>query len=126
MKDMINAKFIFGRIKYRDAATGMWADGPALYPRNMKSGYANKPTTKFAYSTWYSPFRIAFRFIYWDSANSRVISGPLSRVITVCPYTFNFPLDYRATTATGVPHANYNPRNADVLNCQFETRLPTW
>jgi hypothetical protein len=125
MKDTLNAKFIFGRLEYRDAVTGTWQQAPALYPTNAKSGYNNRPTSRFAYSTWYMPFRIAFRYIYWDDSTGMVLSGPLSRVIVVTTYTFNFPLDVRTSAATGLPHANFNPKNNDLLNCQFETRLPT-
>jgi hypothetical protein len=133
MSDLLANRFYAENVIYR-GTTGARLILNTLIPAvgHNKAG-SNKPTGRYAYSPWYTPMYIAFRYILWDpNANivgelprGQIISGPLSRVVKISHTFFPFNFNYPASAYIGNPTTDISPNhNAKDLRCQFETKLP--
>jgi hypothetical protein len=117
-------------VAYADAGTGSVNYLNTLIPINGKKvAGRNSPTSRYAYSPYYTPIYVAFRYILYNSTynsgRGQIVSGPLSRVIKVSHEDFPFEPDYVRSNLYGIPVANINPAHvAENLQCWFETRLP--
>lgn len=131
-------EYLTGRFEYYDVAyhdaSGNQAQLFTLIPSQGKSrGGANRPTTRFAYSSYLTPYYFAFRYIQWlPNANGglgQIISGPLSKTLKITPYYFPFNTDYVLSQQFGYPVSSINPDfiSGDGyyrLKCNWETNLP--
>ena len=127
--EYLNGRFITENVHYRDI-TGTDQTLSCVVPISCRKVVgANKPTNRFAYSPYFTPMYIAFRYIYYEpSANDnkgQIISGPLSRTIKISARRFPFPPDYYNSGLIGLPvttpYAHYAPTE---LKCWIENNLP--
>jgi hypothetical protein len=130
--DYFNSRFFYSDIFYRDSTGSTTTQSNVIIPvYGYKSAGKNRVTNRFAYSSWYTPLYVAFRYIVWipdgNGGLGSIASGPLSRVIKVSHKHFPFKYDYNASSAHGVPCVSIDPRylgEPNLLQCFFETRLP--
>jgi len=131
----LNGRFEFYDVKYRDT-TGATASIETLIPSTGKSRVGrNRPTNRFAYSPFYTPYYCAFRYIQWiptaNGGRGQIVSGPLSRVIKVTGLNFPFQVDYQQSAVLGFPVCDIstqwtsNPSDSyRKLKCDWESNLP--
>jgi hypothetical protein len=128
--EVLYGRYMYWDVAYADAGTGSVNTLNTLIPINGKRVTGkNVPTNRYAYSPFYTPTYIAFRYILYNSTyndgRGQIVSGPLSRVIKVSHADFPFEPDYVRSNLYGIPVANINPAHvAENLQCWFETRLP--
>ena len=131
-----NSRFYNTNIAYRDITGNTVTLDDIPTPVYGSKLHNNNPTSRFAYSSQYNPLYVAFRYIVWnpnagpinpdtDLPYGEIISGPLSRVVTVSHTQFPFNYDYSASVAIGSPCTSISSNfQYNQLKCQFETRLP--
>ena len=133
--EYLNGRFEFYDVRYRDI-TGATLNINTLIPNSGKGRTGqNWPTSRFPYSSYYTPYYCAFRYIQWiPSANNgkgQIVSGPLSKVIKVTGLHFPFQTDYQQSAVLGYPVCNinifwstYQPDSYSRLKCDWESNLP--
>ena len=128
-----NSRFYMNNIWYRDiTGTAQLLEDIPIPVYGSKAVGKNQDdllSTRFPYSSWYTPLYVAFRYILWDPTanNSRgqIISGPLSPTLCVTHKQFPFKYEYGASMSIGLPCASIHPKyDWHDLQCNFENRLP--
>ena len=135
-----NGRFEFYDVAYRDI-TGATLSINTLIPSSGKSKAGrNKPTNRYAYSPYYTPYYCAFRYIQWiPNVNPRpgggyygqIVSGPLSKVIKVTGLNFPFQTNYQQSAVLGFPVCDISIQWTSMptdsyqwLKCDWESNLP--
>ena len=126
--EYLNGMFTLAPVKYRDT-TGTTQTQSCPVPVSKQTTHFDNPSSRFAYSSNYSPLYIAFRYIMRDSGanggNGAFISGPLSHPIAVAAKYHPFVQDPLTTATVGLPTCTIHPLfNSGVLNCWHVNRLP--
>jgi hypothetical protein len=136
----LNGRFEFHDVTYRDI-TGSNTSINTLIPISGKNkGGRDRPTGRFAYSPYYTPYYCAFRYIQWiPNVNPRpgggyygqIVSGPLSKVIKVTGLNFPFQVDYQQSAVLGFPVCDISIQwtthpldSYRRLKCDWESNLP--
>jgi hypothetical protein len=128
-------RFQFWGVAYADNITGAVQSLDVLIPVSGKRrAGSNTPTSRFAYSPFYTPYYCAFRYIQWiPSANGgkgQIVSGPLSKIIKVTGDNFPFSTDYVKSAELGYPVCGIsvpfaaNPESYRRLKCNWESNVP--
>lgn len=125
----INGRFTYHEVKYRGATNTIVSLNTYIPISGKRGSGKNRPTSRFAYSPYYTPLYIAFRYVVWDpSANGgagQILSGPLSRVIKITHSKFPFLTDPYLSTIYNIPIASISPHYVEnTMQCWFEKRLP--
>jgi hypothetical protein len=131
--EYLTGRFEYFNVMYSDT-TGTDNSIFTLIPSQGKSrGGKNKPTSRFAYSSYLTPYYFSFRYIQWlPNANGglgQIISGPLSKTLKITPYYFPFNTDYVLSQQFGYPVSSIDTNfiSGDgyyKLKCNWETNLP--
>ena len=133
--EYFNGRFEFFNVQYRDT-TGATASIETLIPSTGKSRAGrNRPTGRFAYSPYYTPYYCAFRYIQWipttNGGRGQIVSGPLSKVIKVTGFNFPFQVDYQQSAVLGFPVCDISTQwtshpldSYRMLKCDWESNLP--
>jgi len=126
--EYLNGMFTLAPVKYRDT-TGTTQTQSCPVPVSKQTTRFDRPSSRFAYGSNYSPLYIAFRYIMRDSGanggNGAFISGPLSHPIAVAAKYHPFVQDPLTTATVGLPTCTIHPLfNSGVLNCWHVNRLP--
>lgn len=135
--EYLNSRFYQANVEYRDTSGTLQTLANTFIPvYGSRSAGKNRATSRFAYSPFYTPLYVAFRYIVWnpnggpidpdtEAPYGEIISGPLSRVVKIGHEQFPFNYDYAASSIYGVPCASISGLyDATVLRCLFETRVP--
>jgi hypothetical protein len=93
--------------------------------QSKKRSVCINPGSTFMYSSQYTPYYFAFRYIMWDKKSRQYVSGPLSRVIKLTHKEHPFIVDPVDSQLVGKQTGIVNPNfvNTDLI-CHTETRLP--
>jgi hypothetical protein len=127
---VLHGRYMYEDVAYADAGTGSDNTLNTLIPISGRKKVAgNRPTNRYAYSPFYTPIYLAFRYILYNptynGGKGQIVSGPLSRVVKISHRDFPFEPDYVRSNLYGRPVANINPNHvAENLQAWFETRLP--
>jgi hypothetical protein len=132
--EYLSGRFEYYNVGYADTTGNTFSSIFTLIPSQGKSrGGANKPTSRFSYSPYLTPYYFAFRYIQWlPNANGglgQIISGPLTKTLKITPLYFPFNTDYVLSQQFGYPVSSINPDfiSGDGyyrLKCNWETNLP--
>jgi hypothetical protein len=141
--EYLNGRFEFWNVVYRDI-TGATSSIETLIPSTGKSRAGrNRPTGRFAYSPYYTPYYCAFRYIQWiPNVNPRpvglgggfygqIVSGPLSKIIKVTGLNFPFQTNYQQSAVLETPVCDISVQwtthpldSYRTLKCDWESNLP--
>jgi hypothetical protein len=131
--EYLGGRFEYYNVAYADTSGGT-SQIQTLIPSHGKSrGGANNPSSRFAYSSYLTPYYFAFRYIQWlPNANppyGQIVSGPLTKTLKITPYYFPFNVDYVLSQQFGYPVSSISTEftNDDgyyKLKCNWETNLP--
>ena len=130
--EYFTGRFEFHGVAYRDITGATLSLTPTLIPGSGrgKAG-SNNPTSRFAYSSHYTPYYCAFRYIQWiptaNGGKGQIVSGPLSKIIKVTGLNFPFQTDYQQSAVLGFPVCSINALwNAtyNELKCSWVSSLP--
>lgn len=83
------------------------------------------PGKSFMYSSRYTPYYFAFRYVMWDESTNQFISGPLTKTIKLTHQQHPFIVDAQQSAILGRQVGNVSALfNDHRMQCMFETRLP--
>jgi hypothetical protein len=124
--NMLHNRFHEYNVYYRDSSNII--DDSQLLTIIPSVGYnragSNSASNRFAYSSYYTPYYIAFRYIAYTPDN-KIVSGPLSNIVKITHKYMPFKYDYDLSNQSGIPVANINNiYNKTELKCWLETKLP--
>ena len=130
--EYLNGRFEYYDIAYRDI-TNSTSTLNILIPSVTKSRAGkNRPTNRYSYSSYLTPYYFAFRYIYWIPGlnGGEIISGPLTKTLKITNYHFPFSNNYLLSAQYGSPIAEISSGFlSDVdsfrkLKCNWESNLP--
>ena len=123
--EYFNSRFYPHDIKYRDTTGTEQSLANVLIPTGASAPTGgNNPSTRYAYSSRYTPLYVAFRYIAYVASTGEIVSGPLSRVLKITHQKFPFKYEYEASSLIGLPCVSIAGYDNGKLQCYFETSLP--
>jgi len=133
-------RFEYADVLYRDSSmfdpnnpTTSLSTINTLIPISGKRGSGKfKLTTRYSYSSMYTPVYCAFRYIqYFPNANGgkgQILSGPFSKTLKITGLYHPFNSDYLTSAQVGYPVANISGDWLGIgfrsLKCYWESNLP--
>ncbi len=107
--NILNNRFHEEEIVYRSDYNNTYSTLLTIIPSvGYNRSSSNKPSNIFSYSSWYTPYYIAFRYIIYDKDNNKIISGPLSNTVKITHEYFPFR-NSPVLSETDLPFATINP-----------------
>jgi hypothetical protein len=138
-------QYFTGRFEYADV---LYRDSSVFDPNNATTSLSTintlipisgkrssgkfKLTTRYSYSSMYTPVYCAFRYIqYFPNANGgkgQILSGPFSKTLKITGLYHPFNADYLTSAQVGYPVANISGDWLGIgfrsLKCYWESNLP--
>lgn len=120
--NMLNNRFHEEEIAYRNNIfSGSIAYLKTIVPSvGYNRASYNSPSNKFSYSSWYTPYYVAFRYIIYDKSSNKITSGPLSNTIKITHEYLPFINNSDLSNQAGIPVATINPLYQKIkLKCKI-------
>jgi hypothetical protein len=124
--EMLNNRFHRSEVAYRDI-NGINSINLTIPTVGFNRVGSNAPTNRFAYSPYYTPYYVAFRYIQHitvEGQRDKIVAGPISNIVKITHKNMPFEYDYN-NTLDGLPVCNINNDFADsLMKCWIETKTP--
>jgi hypothetical protein len=126
---MLNNRFHLQDVEYIDSSNTGNILSTFVPSVGFNRGGANRATSRYPYSPYYTPYYIAFRYIQaiYNTGISRweIFSGPLSKIVKISHMHHPFSYNFEASSIYGRPVCDISVNYTQTqLQCWFETRLP--